>query len=116
MYVAKKPCNFAGKKFAIGEEIPEELIDPNRFEKLVKFGRIEKVEEKQPDTGDTKPESKSAPENVHDGANKPESTENEEKLKSKPEDGKNAVKTPLNATRKPANKAANAKTKQKGGK
>ena len=116
MYVAKKPCNFAGKRYVIGETIPDELVDTNRAGTLLKFGLIEKVEEKQPEAGNKEPKGENKPVDVPDGANKPVNAEDGEKPQDKPEDGKKDVKNPLNATRKPANKAANAKAKQKGGK
>lgn len=116
MYVAKKPCNFAGKRYVIGETIPDELVDTNRAGTLLKFGLIEKVEEKQPEAGNEEPKGENKPAAVPDGANKPVNAEDGEKPQDKPEDGKKDVKNPLNATRKPANKAANAKAKQKGGK
>lgn len=41
-YIAKKPCNFCGKKYFIGEEIPaEHILDPNAQKMM---GIIEVVE------------------------------------------------------------------------
>lgn len=111
MYVAQKPCNFAGKHFAIGEEIPEELIDPNRAGTLEKFGRIKRVETDASVKGENKPI-----EPVKDEGG--ENPQPEDKAVNE------AVKTPLNDTQKPEEKseAKNGKkpeaktTKQKGGK
>lgn len=46
MYIAKKPCRFADKQFFIGEQIPDELVAPERAGILVKYGLIEYAEEK----------------------------------------------------------------------
>lgn len=45
MYRAKKPCRFGGRQFYVGDEIPAELIDPNRVNTLVKYGTIVSVPE-----------------------------------------------------------------------
>ncbi len=119
MYVAQKPCNFAGKHFAIGEEIPEELIDPNRAGTLEKFGRIKRVETDTSAKGENKPIE-------------PVKDEGGENPQPKDKTANEAVKTPLNDTQKPEEKpetkpetkpaAKNGKkpeaktTKQKGGK
>lgn len=50
MYIAKKPCNFGGKQRYIGDEIPDELVDPGRAETLVRIGLIEHVPEKPGNT------------------------------------------------------------------
>ena len=35
MIIAKRPCSFEGKKFFIGDEIPEAFVrDPDKMEKL----------------------------------------------------------------------------------
>jgi len=101
MFVAKKPCNFAGKRFAIGEQIPEELIDDSRKRTLLKFGTIAQVDA---------PEGENRP-------NTPVTDENGEKPIETTEGGKTDVKSPLNGKAKTAGtKPAAAKTKQKGGK
>lgn len=37
-YTALKPCCFADKRFKIGENVPDELIQPGAEKKLVKMG------------------------------------------------------------------------------
>ena len=112
MFVAKKPCNFAGKRFAIGEEIPEELIDSNRKMTLLKFGRIEQVE--TPENDDTK---QTSPEDGENKPNAPVTAEGGENPQPKPEDGKTDVKKPLNGKQKAAGaRPANKNKQQKGGK
>lgn len=115
MFVAKKPCNFAGKRFAIGEQIPEGLIDDNRKRTLLKFGTIAKVDRQEDDDIEQTP-----PENGENEPNNPEMTEDGEKPVQESEGGKNDVKTSLNTTPKPAARQSNrkpaSKNKQKGGK
>lgn len=36
----KKPCNIGGERFAIGDDVPVELIAPGREAVLVKYGLI----------------------------------------------------------------------------
>ena len=45
MYKAARPCRFGGRQFYAGDEIPEELIDPNRVKALTKYGTIAYVPE-----------------------------------------------------------------------
>lgn len=44
-YVALKPCCFAGQRFKVGEDVPEELILPGAAKNLVKMGVIAKQAE-----------------------------------------------------------------------
>lgn len=115
MFVAKKPCNFAGKRYAIGEQIPEGLIDESRERTLLKFGTIAKVE--IPEDNDPKQNTSKNGENEPNGT---DMTENGEKPVQESEDGKNGVKTPLNTASKPEAKTNSrkpvSKNKQKGGK
>jgi len=46
MLIAKKPCNFSGKNFWIGEQIPDELVlNPESQEKMGILAIVGKVEE-----------------------------------------------------------------------
>lgn len=45
MFKAAKPCNFGERQFFVGDEIPADLIDPNRVKTLVKYGTIINVPE-----------------------------------------------------------------------
>ena len=40
VYVAQKPCSFAGKDFKIGDMVPAELIQPGAAPALMKMGLI----------------------------------------------------------------------------
>ncbi len=46
----KKPCNIGGTRFAVGDTIPEELIDPVRETTIAKYGfiSVEEVRENAP--------------------------------------------------------------------
>lgn len=44
-YVALKPCCFAGQRFKVGEDVPEELVLPGAAKNLVKMGVIAKQAE-----------------------------------------------------------------------
>lgn len=44
MYIAKKPCTFAGQDFLIGDPVPEELVLKSRVPHLIKERVIEEVE------------------------------------------------------------------------
>ena len=65
MFKAKKPCKFGDRQFYIGDEIPAELIDPNRVNTLNKYGTIESV-----------PEAPSEPSDVVAGTNTNPGTKN----------------------------------------
>lgn len=55
-YIAKKPCQFGGKKFYIGDEIPNEYVDePSKMEK---YGVISIDINGTPSTGDSMVETK----------------------------------------------------------
>lgn len=43
MYIAKKPCNFAGQKYYIGDSVPAESVSPERVSALIKHGVIEEI-------------------------------------------------------------------------
>lgn len=43
MYIAKKPCTFAGQDFLIGDPVPEELVLKSRVPNLIKTGVLEEV-------------------------------------------------------------------------
>lgn len=54
LYVALKPCCFAGHRFRIGDNIPGEMIHPGNADNLVKMGVIAKQ------TGESNPETSPA--------------------------------------------------------
>lgn len=43
MFIAKKPCSFAGRDFLIGDPIPEDLVLKSRVPNLIKTGVLEEV-------------------------------------------------------------------------
>ena len=43
MYIAKKPCSFAGRDFLIGDPVPEELVLKSRVPNLIKTGVLEEI-------------------------------------------------------------------------
>ena len=43
-YVSQKPCKFGDKRFNIGEEIPADLVAPDRVPALLKYGVIVTVD------------------------------------------------------------------------
>ena len=45
MFIANKPCKFAGLKFKSGEEIPAKLILPKAVNRLKRLGLIAEVGE-----------------------------------------------------------------------
>ncbi len=92
MYIAQKPITLGTKTYFIGEEIPEEMVDPNRAKALTNYGYI-----------------KHAPETLHTAPPMASGTEAHRDAK----EGVEAVKKPLNS----ASRAAEAKrTAKKGGK
>ena len=48
-YIAKKPCNFGGKRYYIGDEIPTDAVLPERENALVKYGTISVIEVPDPE-------------------------------------------------------------------
>lgn len=44
MYIAQKPCNFAGTDFLIGESIPDGMVDERKAAFLIKRGIIAEIE------------------------------------------------------------------------
>ena len=48
-YYANKPCNFGGKDYYIGDEIPESAVLPERESALVKYGTISVVNVAKPE-------------------------------------------------------------------
>lgn len=60
-YYAKKPCNFGGKDYYIGEEIPADAVLPERENALVKYGTISVVEEAAPEAPQTPAEPPQTP-------------------------------------------------------
>ena len=98
MYIAKKPCNFGGKRRYIGDEIPDEFIAPGNEAKLVNMGLIELVPDKEPETpvpDDAVPEKENPQGNAADAA-----------------DG---VKQPDNVKQETDNKKAAASNNKRGG-
>lgn len=97
MYKAAKPCKFGNQQYYVGDEIPAELIDPNRVKTLVKYGTIAYVPEP--------PESPSEPTDGDGGTN------------TSPEagDGEKGDKQALNSATPTAAKK-NQQTAKKGGK
>lgn len=51
MFVAKKPCSFAGRDFLIGDPIPEELVLKSRVPDLIKTGVLDEFTEAEEKTG-----------------------------------------------------------------
>ena len=47
-YIARKPARF-DRPYAIGERIPDGVVDPARAEGLIAMGRIQWVDETEPD-------------------------------------------------------------------
>ena len=43
MYIAKKPCSFAGQVFRIGDAIPINLVQPQAAQRLINGGYIAKT-------------------------------------------------------------------------
>ena len=43
-YLSQKPCRFGDRQFIIGEEIPPDLIEPERVPALLKYGTIVTVD------------------------------------------------------------------------
>lgn len=63
-YIANKPVRF-DRSYAIGEVIPDEVIDPKMTNRLIDMGRILCVD--LPASGGTETHTVSAPENAPDG-------------------------------------------------
>ena len=98
MYIAKKPCNFGGKRRYIGDEIPDEFIAPGNEAKLVNMGLIELVPDKQPETPVSADE-----------------TREQENPQGNAEDAADDVKQPDNAKQETDNKKAAASNSKRGG-
>ena len=47
-YIARKPTRF-DRPYAIGERIPDGVVDPARAEGLIAMGRIQRVDDAEPD-------------------------------------------------------------------
>ena len=47
-YIARKPARF-DRPYAIGERIPDGVVDPARAEGLIAMGRIQRVDDAEPD-------------------------------------------------------------------
>ena len=101
-YIAKKPCNFGGKRYYIGDEIPTDAVLPERENALVKYGTISVIEVPDPE-----PETPAAPESPQMPAKAPETPGDEATTNEPPAD-----KTPET----PAPDAAQAKKKADTGK
>ena len=39
-YIALKPCTFAGERFKVGDNVPQEVLQPGNVKNLVKMGVI----------------------------------------------------------------------------
>ena len=60
MYVAKKPCRFAGIDYRIGTKIPDRVVESGRAGKLVSLGIIAAVQNMQGEEAVEKPVEKLA--------------------------------------------------------
>lgn len=109
----KKPCNIGGERFAIGDDVPVELIAPGREAVLVKYGLIS-VEDA--------PEAPSVPAttDTHDGGadGQQQPTEGQQngddgqQSESNPEDGQSEPEQPATDTHDGGEKKSGKKVKK----
>ena len=88
----KKPCNIGGERFAIGDDVPVELVAPGREAALVKYGLIsvENVPE-----APSAPVSSNAPDGGADGLQQPpEGQQNGDKVQQPEDNGEDDQKEP----------------------
>lgn len=103
MFKAKRPCKFGYRQFYVGDEIPAELIDPNRVNTLIKYGTIESVPEPAAETPEMPPE--------------PSGTETGTNTSTDKENGSQGDKQALNEAKPaPGKRKAQAQPAKKGGK
>ena len=109
----KKPCNIGGERFAIGDDVPVELIAPGREAVLVKYGLIsvENVPEvpSVPATTDT-------PDGGADGQQQPtegqQNGDDGQQSESNTEDGQNEPEQPATDTPDGGEKKSGKKVKK----
>jgi len=81
VYTAEKPIKLNGKAYPVGAEVPETEINPGRVKSLLKYGILKFA-----------PEMASAAPPTASGTN----------TRTETKEGAEAVKQPLNGTKKPA--------------